>query len=234
MKRLIITGYPCSKQCWLDLFDDSNTTVGVPLSESLKKSNSADIKNVAKYIAGRIIDERPQSIICHDFGVPLTLLALLRISRQDPLSNTCLTLFNGAFRGFDVLKNRHPFALQFSSWKSVQSAALRSGAVVDPSLNVLHPQVKTLYRQVILQSLSEKLVPSRLRQPLVRSLEIPIQLISSSNDPYIARSAIERLIKDFKVTNEIELPYGHFPYSVRGSERDRLKKAVFDFESKSQ
>lgn len=219
MKRVIITGLPCPPEIWEDFLGRSKGQRIIPLWEVFENAQSSDPRVMSRYITEQIEREKPQSIIAHDLGVPMTLLSLMRLNRRGLALDTRVTLFNGAFRKYDVFKANHPFRVQLMpARKCVEEIESRGGAV-DLRLKRYLPRIRAMYRHIILFGLAERIssmfsledvigLKGRLR---VRS---PIQMIASPNDPYILMESIEQLRRDFPPERFTTVEYGHFPYSV--------------------
>ncbi len=220
MKRLVITGIPCTQEVWESFLGKNPDQRILPIYEVLKKSDSADPREMARYVAEQILSHQPESLIAHGFGVPFTILALNRLARQGKLpKNLKLTFFNGAFRNFDVFRSRHPLRFQLKPIISMLREAKKQGAVVDRRLRPYVPRIRSLYRKVTFFSITEKLERmlglSNHRLPGVKlPWHFPTQIIASSNDPYIPMSSIEQLKKDLRAEKLIELEYHHFPYTL--------------------
>ncbi len=187
--------------------------------EVLEHTDSADLKGMSRYVAAQIEAFEPESIVCHDYGVPLTLLALLHLQRKGKSPSAKITLFNGAFRRLDIFKSPMPFRIQLMTLnKAVREVESRGGSV-DLRLKKYLPRIRAINRLIIAYSLADKML-SKLGldefmgyggKPLIRS---PIQIIASTDDPYIPFESIEQLRKDFSPQRVVKVKYGHFPYSA--------------------
>lgn len=224
MKRLIITGLPCPPGVWESFMGKHKGQRVLPLLEVFEHTDSADLRVMSRYISDVIGDFRPGSIVCHDFGVPLAMLALLRLKRHRKIpSGLRVTLFNGAFRKMDIFHANHVFRIQWMSYRKAISEVEKNGGEVDLRLKQYLPRVRAMYRLIILYSLIEK-AQSILGlddfvghgdKPLLR---VPVQTIFSPNDPYISKESLDQLRKDFPPQRRFEIPYGHFPYSISPKE----------------
>ena len=143
-----------------------------------------------------------------------------------------MTLFNGAFRRFDIFKANHPFRIQLMTLKKAVDEVESQGGTVDLDLEKHFPKIRAMYRYIILFGLTEKVSSLIGLEELIvpagkAAAGIPIQLIASTNDPYIPLESIRQLIKDFPMQRVIELEYGHYPYSI---DRSRILPLIEEFE----
>jgi pimeloyl-ACP methyl ester carboxylesterase len=223
MKRLIITGLPCPPDAWEKFLGKRRGQKILPLIDVFEHTDSADLRVMSRYVSDVISEYRPSSIVCHDLGVPLTMLGLLRLKRDSKMPSTRITFFNGAFRKMNIFQANHVFRIQWMSYRKGVSEIENNGGEVDLRLKKYLPRLRAMYRLIILYSLVEK-VQSVLglddfvghgNKPLLR---VPVQTIFSPNDPYIPKESLDQLRKDFPPQRRFEIPYGHFPYSIPSKE----------------
>lgn len=216
MKRMVVTGLPCPPESWQSWLGDSECRV-LPLHEVFENTSSPDLRVMASYVAKVIDREQPESILCHDLGVPLALIALMKLERKGRPSQARLTLFNGAFRKIDVFKATHPFRVQLMSFRRAVREVESAGGKVDPKLKPYLSRIRKMYRLIIYYSLTEKLQSWLGLEHFIGftkpALALNIQIIASENDPYIPSESIEQLQRDFSPRRVVRMNYGHFPYS---------------------
>jgi pimeloyl-ACP methyl ester carboxylesterase len=239
MKRLVITGLPCPAAIW-DSFLGNKPRRGftqrvIPMREVLEHCPSPDPRQMANYISTQITDFRPDSIVCHDLGVALTLLSLLKIQRKEPSFRPRVTVFNGAFRRVNPIKAPHLFKVQFMRDRNVIREVEARGGKVDLTLRPYLPRIRAMYRLILLFRVTEQISSAFGLDDLIgsggeRTLKLPVQIIASPNDPYIPIESVRRLSQDFGVRRFVELRYGHFPYSIP---REHVLPLIEDFESSS-
>lgn len=234
MKRLVITGLACPPQPWKDWLGDRPGQQFVPIREVFTHTSSCDPREMSRYITRRIEEYDPDSILCHDMGVPLTLLSLLRLNRKGICRNARVTLFNGAFRKINLLKATHPFRVQFMTDKKAIQILENQGGIVDRELVPHLPKIRAMYRLIILYGMTERVGSLVGLDGLVgfgdrSSLTTPIQIIASRNDPFIPFDSILQLKSDLNPKCFTELDYGHFPYTV---DPGKVLPLIDDFESK--
>ena len=82
MKRLVVTGLPCPPETWEKYLGSHRDQRIIPIREVLEHSDSADPRVLSRYITEQIENFQPDSIVCHDLGVPLVLLSLLRLRKR--------------------------------------------------------------------------------------------------------------------------------------------------------
>jgi pimeloyl-ACP methyl ester carboxylesterase len=236
LKRLIVAGLPCPAETWENFLGRQRGQRVLTFREILENSRSADPRELAVHVATVLNRERPQSIVGHDIGVPLTLMALLRLRRRGIQWKTRLTLFNGAFRQVSLWKANHPLRAQLMTEKQLIREVEKNGGAVDHALHEYLPRIRAMYRYVILYRVSEKLTsflglddfagfPSKSRLPF------PVQIIASRNDPFLPFESIERLRRDLRVNDLVEVDYGHFPYSI---DPDRIVPHLEAFEAEGE
>lgn len=217
MKRLMISGFGCPRESWLD-FLGPDTTV-ITLHDVLEVTQSADISEWALYVADEIRRQRPDSIVAHDFGGTATLKALMDLQNETTRLEARLTLLNTAFRDFDVLKNPHPFFMQILPWTLVAQFINASGGDVDMRLKTWLGTIRVAYRRVISASFAQKMqrkLYSRKKAKLGSldfDLGLAAQIIASPNDPYMSLTSLRSIQDDFLIPNFHIVEYGHFPYS---------------------
>jgi|GEM_PF-1604464 len=232
MKRLVVTGLPCPPETWEKFLGSRKNQRILPLVEVFENTQSSDLREMSRYVTSQIESFAPESIICHDLGVPLTLMALFRLNRKGVGRGMKITVFNGAFRKVDVFKANHPFRIQYMSYERAVKEVLSAGGHIDKRLKNHLPKIRAMYRLIILYSLTEKLadlfkvenvIGFNFRTPLKTS----VQIIASRNDPYIPYEAIDQLRRDFAVKRFYEIDYGHFPYTLS---REKFVPLIDEFE----
>ena len=225
--RLIISGFACPKDPWEEFLGDKRHRV-ITFAEVLKNTPETNFLKSVNYVKEQIKATMPNSIVCHDFGTFLTLMALLKLKKEKfPLEGK-LTVFNGAFRGFDVTKATHPFKIQLMNYSKLKHVVEKGGACVDPSYEELLPRVKGIYRQIILMSLLNKFKGLFTSQKdLNIDLGLDVQIIASKDDPFVPFSCMDLMKRDFKNRRFITHNYGHFPY-ITG--KQQLRELVHEFE----
>lgn len=232
-KRLVIAGLPCPSDSWEKLLGKSDRQRIITMHEVLAGTNSSDPRELSRYITDELERERPTSLICHDLGVPLTLLALLRLKRRGTPLDMKLTIFNGAFRNVSLWRARQPLRMQWTPVRRVIREVERRGGQIDPRLMEYLPRIRAVYRMLILHRLADKMT-SMIgfdylgRFPKRAGLRIPTQIIASSNDPYLPYESMEQLREDLEPDRFVEMEYGHFPYSISG---DRIRSLIETFEN---
>ena len=212
MKRLIVTGFPCGEVAWRKLFPDSGDQI-LTLAEVIKIAKSHDLRKLAKVVDQVISAGKFDHIICHDIGVTTTILALLSINKRKEAVPGLLTMFNGAFSGFDVFEARHPIWLQIKPTAMIVKDLAATGIDVDPEILTFFPLIRKMYRQIIALSLLEK-----LKGKQVRKLNLPVSalILEGRGDPYIPKSSIDALEKLFGQVKRQYAYDGHFPYLDTG------------------
>lgn len=232
MKRLVITGLPCPPETWEKFLGKRKDQRIIPIYEVFENSRSSDLREMANYVAGEIEDFAPESIIAHDLGVPLTLLALMKVNRRTHLRPK-VTLFNGAFRKVDIFAANLPFRVQFIRRKKAVKEVESRGGKVDLRLKKHMSRIRAMYRLIILFGLTEKLTSALGLEELIGNpakfpLKVPVQMIVSKNDPYIPYESIRRLRADCSAERFFELEYGHFPYTIS---RKKVIPLIDEFEA---
>ena len=232
MRRLIITGLPCPKEAWEDFFGPSENHTFLPIREVFENCDSPDPREMSRYVTSRIRELKPESLICHDMGVPLTLMSLLRLNKKGESLNTVVTLFNGAFRRVNLLKANHPFRIQFMRSQRAISEVVARGGQVDDGLRPYLSRIRAMYRLIILYGLAEKLSSVAGLNDFAgfserNYLSCPIQLIASANDPYIPFDSVLQLRDDVRASSFHETSYGHFPYN---GDRREIMSSIERFE----
>lgn len=212
MKTLVVAGFPCSEAAWRKLFPENSTQI-LTFAEVLEKAPKADLLAMARIVSERILETRPEMLVVHDFGVATGLMGLIRARKRSNDVAPRVVVFNGAFRGFDVLKAPHPFKVQVLKSADVLAGVAVAGGEADSRIEKLLPRVKAVYRQVILGSLISRakafLSPER---PLGLDLGNQVLILASANDPFIPVENLKAIERDFKRTTFEQLDYGHFPY----------------------
>ncbi len=235
VKRLVVTGIACPSDVWAQFLGKNECQRIITIREIFANVSSSDPRELSKYVTSVIEEYKPQSIICHDMGVPLTLLSLIRLSWRNFYFITKVTLFNGILRGINLLKTTHLFKAQFMTVRGAIKELRSKGGKVDFQLSQYFPRIKAMFRMILLYGISEKLSDLFGIGELtgfskrVHYLKVPIQIIASRNDPYIPYESILRLKNDLKPIRFYELEYGHFPYS---GEKRKIIELIEDFENK--
>lgn len=219
MKRLVITGLACPPEPWKKFLGDSPEQRIIPIREVFRNTSSSDPRELSRYITKEIEAFGPQSLICHDMGVPLTLLSLLRLNRQGKCLDTRVTLFNGAFRRVNLFKANHPFRIQVMGIKKAIRELKARGGKVDYHLASYLSRIRAMFRMIIIYGMSEKIGCLIGLDGLVGFsdrylLTAPIQIIASRNDPFIPFDSILQLKRDIRPKKFYEIEYGHFPYTA--------------------
>lgn len=234
-KRLVITGLPCPAETWENFLGREMDQRIISMSEVLAHTQGADPRELSRYVTAQIELEQPSSIVCHGMGVPLTLLALMRLKRKGVVLDTKLTIFNGAFRRVRLSKARQPFRMQFTPVTRMVRDVERHGGQVDPELLPYVPRIRALFRLLILHRLAEKMTAMVGLDfldafPKKAGLKMPVQIIASPNDPYLPFETMEKLRDDLQPERFLQIDYGHFPYSQPGSQ---ISELVRGFETRA-
>lgn len=241
MRRLVITGLPCPAETWEDFLGKTPNQRILPFREVLENCPSADIRELSRYVTQQIELFRPDSIVAHDMGVPLTVLSLHRLNKKGKFLRTRVTFFNGALRKVNVLKANHPFRIQLMSHKRLIREVESRGGEVDLGLAPYLGRIRAIYRLVLLYRLSETVGGLLGLDQLMgfadrARIRAPIQVIASRNDPYIPFDAVQRLALDVSAVRIVERAYGHFPYTadpkailplIEEFEREPVQTAVY-------
>ena len=233
MRRLIVTGLACPPDPWLALFGEKDVRV-ITLHEVMEHTASADPRQMSRYVTEQIESYRPESLIAHDLGVPMTLLSLLRLNRRGLALDTKVTLFNGAFHKFDVFKANHAFRIQLMTTRRCIREIEAQDGQVDLRLKKHLPRIRAMYRLIILFGVAEKVSHTFGLEDFITlrgkfSVKSPLQIIASRNDPYIPLEALEQLRRDFRPRRFLAFDYGHYPYST--SQPNRLRRLLEEFET---
>ncbi len=231
-KRLVITGLPCPAQTWEKLLGESEEQRIITAREILTHTKGTDPRALSRYLTDVMEEERPGSILCHGLGVPLTLLALMRLKRRGVELDSKLTIFNGGFRHVPLSKVRHPLRMQWTSLRKILHEVRRNGGEVDMGLMPFAARIRGVFRALILNRLAEKMTLSLGLEfldsfPKRAGLSMPVQIIASPNDPYLPFEYMEKLRDDLLPERFISLPYGHFPYSAPA---ETVRRYVQSFE----
>lgn len=232
-KRLVITGLPCPAESWEQFIGPSEGQRIITMREVLAHTESTDLKELARYIMQQIEIEQPTSIVCHDMGVPLTLLALLRLKQKGRVPNARLTVFNGAFRNVSLLRARQPLRVQYTSLRKLIREVESYGGTIDLALLPYVPRIRAFFRKLILHRLADKVTSAVGLNylggfPRNAGLKMPTQIIASPNDPYLPFEAMEQLRRDLDPEQFWEVEYGHFPYSVAAT---KIRPLIENFEA---
>lgn len=232
-RRLVVTGLPCPPEAWEEFLGKSPSQRILSAAEVYESCPSADVREMSKVVTRAIADFEPHSIVCHDLGVSMTLLSLLRLRRRGVWVNARVTLFNGALRGFNVLKANHVLRVQYWPVESAVREVKAHGGSVDPRLRKHYRRIRAMYRRMVVFSAIDWVTSLTHLEKAIgflpgSPLGIPMQIIASPNDPFIPFEAIQQLRRDFHVQRFNVVPYGHFPYSGR---RDRIVPMIESFES---
>jgi pimeloyl-ACP methyl ester carboxylesterase len=217
-KRLVITGLPCRPETWERFLGPETEQRVISMREILDSTESSDPRELSRYVTEQIALEKPTSIVCHGMGVPLTLLALMRLKRKGIELDTRLTVFNGPFRNVSLKRARHPWRMQFQPIKTVLREVERNGGDIDPELLPYASRIRQLFRLLILHRLAEKMTSVVGLDfldafPKRAGLKMPVQIIASPNDPYLPFETMQKLREDLQPDRYVEVEYGHFPYS---------------------
>jgi hypothetical protein len=232
-KRLVVSGFGCPKAPWEKFFAGAGETEVLPFAEVLAATGSSDFKRWGKYVADRILESRPTSLVCHDYGGVETFLALLRLHRRGTVPKIPITILSTAFRGFNLRKNPHPLKIQLAGWEVLQKKFSAAGAELDEQLRPFLPLIKSAYRKLALGCLARdamKLVGAW--HPKRVDLGAPLQILASPDDKFIDLAAVRDLENDFVVGSFREIPYGHFPYSAPGA--PKVRELILSFEYQNQ
>ncbi len=232
MKRLVVTGIPCRPAAWEAFLGPSKHQRILSMFEIFENTQSSDPRQLAEYVQSQIEAYQPQSIVCHNMGVPLTILSLLRLRKRGVGLRTRLTLFDGAFRRVDVFRANQPLRIQFMSMNQAIREVESHGCQIDRRLEKHFGRIRAMYRMILLYGMVEKVSSSLglehfLGLPSRFPLRIPIQMIVSTNDPYIPADAITQLRIDCGVQRYFTTEYGHFPYT---GDRSKILGLLDEFE----
>lgn len=233
LRRLVVTGLPCPPEAWEEFLGKSANQRILSAAEVYDGCQSPDLREMSKIVTRAIADFEPQSIVCHDLGVPMTLLSLLRLRRRGVWVNARVTFFNGALRRVNLLKASQMLRVQLMPIEKAIKEVHSHGGVVDERLRKHYKKIRAMYRRMVVFSAVDWLTSLTHLEKAIgflpgSPLGIPMQIIASPNDPYIPFESIEQLRRDFHVQRFNVVPYGHFPYSGR---RDRILPLVEAFET---
>ena len=233
MKRLIIGGIPCPKTAWSKLFPDEDGVEQkiIPFFDIFSKHYQKRNFNDLVYAIQTIIQEyKPDMIILHDLGVTLGLLALMKIMRNNDNTDfkPSIIIFNGAFRGFNILKASHPLKIQWMHYKSFKEQVEANGGQVDSRFESIYSDLQHLYRQLSIGS-AMSLVSNffKTRKPTKIDIKCPILILASPNDPYIPFNCLKLIERDFSNSVLKINHYQHFPYSGNVS---AIREDISDFQ----
>lgn len=235
MKRLIIGGIPCSATAWSKLFpeEDGVEQKIIPffdvISRHYQKRNFSDLVYAIRII---IQEYKPDIVILHDIGVTLGLLALIKIKKihMNVDFKPSIIIFNGAFRGFNILQALHPLKIQWMSYKSFKNQVKLSGGQVDSRFASVFSDLKHLYRQLVIISVMSLLTNFfKMRNAHPIEIKCPILILASPNDTYIPFDCMKFIERDFSNSVLKIIYYRHFPYS---GDIQLIKKEIADFQLK--
>jgi hypothetical protein len=233
MRRLIIGGIPCPESAWDKLFppeigvEQKILTFYEVFSKGYLNKNFFELVQV---VQNAIEEFKPNSIVMHDIGVSFGLLALIKLQKTKmPLDINKIVLFNGVFRGFNVLKSTHPLRIQMMAYDSFESEVVNNGGEVDGRLRPIYSDLCHIYRQISYSSIST-LVSGFFGSRPTKQIDLSCEMlvIASKNDPYIAYECLNLLEKDFMNCRLTTLDYGHFPYS---GDMNAIRNMVASFEA---
>jgi hypothetical protein len=232
MRRLVITGLPCPAEAWEGFLGARKGQRILSFREVLEGTASSDPRELSRFVTSQIEAFRPDSIVAHDMGVPLTVLSLLRLNKKGKFLDTRVTFFNGSFRRVNLLKANHPFRIQVMSQKQAIREVESRGGQVDLGLTPYMGRIRAMYRLIVLYRLGETVGSWLGLDELVgfadrRLLRAPIQVIASRNDPYIPFEAVRQLAEDVSALRFTERSYGHFPYTA---DRRAILPLIEEFE----
>ncbi|TAK71557.1 MAG: hypothetical protein EPO11_11115 [Gammaproteobacteria bacterium] len=222
MKRLIISGFPCPQAAWADFLpaEDGTEQEIISFYDVISKAyGKRNFFDLVTHIADILITYKPGLIIMHDIGVTLGLLSLIRVKKTQKDFLPRIVAFNGAFRGFNVFKNTHPLRIQLMSYQAFEKEVLLNGGEVDVRFKDIFADIKHLYRQIAIFSLS-----SMLRNLFKKKNRDKIQIgeailvLASKDDPYIPVECLRNIELTFTNTTLKIFNYGHFPYSNNNKE----------------
>jgi pimeloyl-ACP methyl ester carboxylesterase len=212
MRRLVVTGYPCSEAPWRRLFPEEDCRI-LTLAEVMERVESHDLRRMADVVQETIQAGNFRTVIAHDIGVTTTILALLRLLRRNEKAGPeKLVLFNGAFSHFSVFEAPHPLRIQLKSAAKVKAELARLGVEVDPRLMPRLPAVKKMYRLIIAASIEQSIRRLLGRKANGPSLPVPTLILEGVDDPFIPRSSIDGLERLFSDVRRVQAYVGHFPY----------------------
>src|SRR5688572_7934360 len=155
-KGLVIAGLPCPPDSWEKFLGPSVGQRIITVQEVRSETPGSRPVELSRYLTEEIAREKPDSIVCHDIGVPLTLLALLRLKRRGTPVHARLTIFNGAFRNVSLWRARQPLRMQWTPVKKVIREVESMGGTVDEGLVPFIPRIRALFRMLILFRLTDK------------------------------------------------------------------------------
>ena len=227
MKRLIVTGFPCSSEPWRKVFASGDNTF-LPLAEVIRLEGCADIRKMTSTVNSTIEALSPDQIVAHDIGLTTALLALIRRRKKDQTLPSSLVLFNGAFSGFDVFKAPHPIWIQLKPEFIIRRELSNLGVILDPHLCSFIPEIRKMYRQIIAVSIMDKLRLTRHRTRAISNWPIKTLLIEGINDPFIPKSSIDKLELLLPGVRRVVGYEGHFPYL---GDFSLISKQIEEFES---
>jgi len=217
MRTLLISGFACDEKPWQTLFPlPPSDFFHLTFAEQLTRAKRGDLRQLARETSKVISEFKPDVLVLHDFGLTSGLLGLLRAQKRDPSIAPRIIFFDGAMRGFDIFKTRHPLRIQMMNPKQIKAAVLKAGGSFDERLLHFIPEIKAIYRQAILVSLKEKWLKLLGRKTAQKwKVNTSSLIIASPNDLYTTPICLKFLAEDLEPKGEfVEMAYGHFPYSV--------------------
>lgn len=223
--RLVFPGFPCAPEPWLDFLPEDHRNEVVPFSRILLDTQRLTLSAMASLVETEIAMRKPSTVICHDFGGPLVLLAMQKLTRRGALPPCKLVVFNTALRDFNVLVNRHPWKMQLTSWPMLRDRAGELGTVADPAYEKAMPRVRALYRRVILASLVGMALPSHRKR---LDLDAPALFLRSNDDPFISGETLDALAEDVRFSRVATIDYGHFPHGHANAHALRSELVAFE------
>lgn len=217
-KISVVSGFACPAHPWQNFLSSMGTPDVITLASLfMAAAPRTSFKALAQVAADRLLAQKPELVIAHDFGVTIAILALLKARKRSPEFRPKVVLFNGALRGFRLHQAPHPLWAQVLSTKRIIARVKRAGGEFDPALAAQLSCVRALYRDVIKLSLLDQMQSIvKAPGPLNLTIGTSVRILGSSNDPYIPRAAIEQLATDLPGSILEWFEYGHFPYSGTG------------------
>jgi predicted alpha/beta hydrolase family esterase len=236
VNRLVVTGLPCPAVAWESFLGRVPGQKIVTMREVFENSASSDPRDLSLYITDLIQTLKPESIVCHGMGVPLTLLSLLRLERKGVSVQSKVTVFNGPFRKVKLGKRNPTLKIQWTPVKKIIREIRANGGEIDWELKPHLRKIKSMYRNVLMYRLTEKMtgflgmdhftgIPKRSGRKMA------LQVIASKNDPFLNLESMKQISRDFHTDRFITVEYGHYPYS---GHRNDLRALVEEFERNPQ
>lgn len=214
MKRLIITGIPCTLQAWKTIFPNETDVEQkiisfIDIFEKYYYTNKK-LTDLVPFLIKTIHEFQPDQVVLHDMSVSIGLLAIINAKKINNHHYPEIIIFNGAFSGFDVTKSPHPIRIQDMSYEEFEQEVKSNGGEVDPKYRKHYSAIKQLYQEVTL--ISKKQLAEK-KEKLSIDLGSNILILASRDDPYIHFECLEDLEKIFVNSHLCVVDYGHFPYS---------------------